>query len=301
MFEGLKKSIGALVDRISKIELKGEQLDSVLWDFKLTLLENDVGFEVAERICEDVKKRLVGMQVGRLEDRRKIVEDALRQALYEILRSERFVSLPDLAAQKRAKKEPLVVVFVGVNGTGKTTTIAKVANLLLQLGYSVVLAGSDTYRAGSIEQLEGHAKRLGIRLIRHEYGADAAAVAFDAITHARTHGLNVVLVDTAGRMQTNRNLMDEMQKIVRVTRPDLVVFVGDALTGNDAVVQAEQFSKFIPLDASILTKVDADAKGGSAISVSYVTKRPTIYIGVGQAYSDLIPFEPEFLVKKILG
>ena len=301
MFEGLKKSLGALVDRISKIELKEEQLDPVLWDFKLTLLENDVGLDVAEKICEDVKKRLSGIHVGRLEDRKKIVEDVLRQTLYEVLKPEKGVSLLDLAEKKRAMKEPLVVVFVGVNGTGKTTTIAKIAHLLVGKSYSVVLAGSDTYRAGSIEQLEGHAKRLGIRLIRHEYGADAAAVAFDAITHARTHGLNAVLIDTAGRMQTNRNLMDEIQKIVRVTKPDLVIFVGDALTGNDAVVQAEQFNKFIPIDASILTKVDADAKGGSAISVSYVTKRPTIYVGVGQTYNDLVPFEPEFLVKRILG
>ena len=301
MFEGLKKSLGALVDRISKIELKEEQLDPVLWDFKLTLLENDVGLDVADKICEDVKKRLSGIHVGRLEDRKKIVEDALRQTLYEVLKPEKGVGLLDLAEKKRAMKEPLVVVFVGVNGTGKTTTIAKIAHLLVGKSYSVVLAGSDTYRAGSIEQLEGHAKRLGIRLIRHEYGADAAAVAFDAITHARTHGLNAVLIDTAGRMQTNRNLMDEIQKIVRVTKPDLVIFVGDALTGNDAVAQAEQFGKFIPIDASILTKVDADAKGGSAISVSYVTKRPTIYIGVGQTYDDLVPFEPEFLVKRILG
>jgi len=301
MFEGLKKSLGALVDRISKIELKEEQLDPVLWDFKLTLLENDVGLDVAEKICEDVKKRLSGIHVGRLEDRKKIVEDVLRQTLYEVLKPEKGVSLLDLAEKKRAMKETLVVVFVGVNGTGKTTTIAKIAHLLVGKSYSVVLAGSDTYRAGSIEQLEGHAKRLGIRLIRHEYGADAAAVAFDAITHARTHGLNAVLIDTAGRMQTNRNLMDEIQKIVRVTKPDLVIFVGDALTGNDAVVQAEQFNKFIPIDASILTKVDADAKGGSAISVSYVTKRPTIYVGVGQTYNDLVPFEPEFLVKRILG
>ncbi len=260
-----------------------------------------MGLDVADKICEDVKKRLTGMQVGRLEDRKKIVEDALRQTLYEILKPEKSVSLLGLAENKRAAKEPLVVVFVGVNGTGKTTTIAKIAHLLLNKTYSVVLAGGDTYRAGSIEQLEGHAKRLGIRLIHHEYGADAAAVAFDAITHARAHGLNAVLIDTAGRMQTNRNLMDEMQKIVRVTKPDLVVFIGDALTGNDAVAQAEQFSKFIPIDASILTKVDADAKGGSAISVSYVTKRPTIYVGIGQTYDDLVPFEAEFLVKRILG
>ncbi|MEM2922324.1 MAG: signal recognition particle-docking protein FtsY [Candidatus Bathyarchaeia archaeon] len=301
MFEGLKKSIGALVERVSKTELSSKELDSLLWDFRLALLENDVGFTVAERICDDVKRRLTGIRIGRLEDKRKVVEDVLRQTLYDILKTEKQVSFLELAAKKRAMKEPFVVVFVGVNGTGKTTTIAKVAYLLLEKGYSVVLAGSDTYRAGSIEQLEGHAKRLGIRLIHSDYGADAAAVAFDAIAYARSHGLNVVLVDTAGRMQTNKNLMDEMQKIIRVTKPDLVVFIGDALTGNDAVEQAERFSRFVPLDASILTKVDADAKGGSAISVSYITKRPTIYLGVGQSYEDLIPFEPEFIIKKILG
>ncbi|MEM2094149.1 MAG: signal recognition particle-docking protein FtsY [Candidatus Bathyarchaeia archaeon] len=301
MFEGLKKSIGALVERVSKTELSSKELDSLLWDFRLALLENDVGFTVAERICDDVKRRLTGIRIGRLEDKRKVVEDVLRQTLYDILKTEKQVSFLELAAKKRAMKEPFVVVFVGVNGTGKTTTIAKVAYLLLEKGYSVVLAGSDTYRAGSIEQLEGHAKRLGIRLIHSDYGADAAAVASDAIAYARSHGLNVVLVDTAGRMQTNKNLMDEMQKIIRVTKPDLVVFIGDALTGNDAVEQAERFSRFVPLDASILTKVDADAKGGSAISVSYITKRPTIYLGVGQSYEDLIPFEPEFIIKKILG
>ena len=300
MFEGLRNSLSKLKNVISKTELKEEAVDPILWDFKMTLLSNDVGLDVADEICEDVKKQLLGTQVGRTEDKRRIVDTALRDALYKVLKTEMQVDLLGLAAEKRAKREALVIVFLGVNGTGKTTTIGKVTRLLLKNGYSVVLAAADTYRAGSIEQLEGHAKRLGVRLIRHEYGSDAAAVAFDAINHARTHGVNVVLIDTAGRMQTNRNLMDEMQKIVRVAKPDLVVFIGDALTGNDAVARAEQFSKLVRVDASILTKVDADAKGGAAISVSHVTKRPTIYLGVGQTYDDLVPFEPEYLIKKIL-
>jgi len=300
MFEGLRNSLSKLKNVISKTELKEEAIDPILWDFKMTLLSNDVGLDVADEICEDVKKQLLGTQVGRTEDKRRIVDTALRDALYKVLKTEMQVDLLGLAAEKRAERDVLVIVFLGVNGTGKTTTIGKVTRLLLKNGYSVVLAAADTYRAGSIEQLEGHAKRLGVRLIRHEYGSDAAAVAFDAINHARTHGVNVVLIDTAGRMQTNRNLMDEMQKIVRVAKPDLVVFIGDALTGNDAVAQAEQFSKLVRVDASILTKVDADAKGGAAISVSHVTKRPTIYLGVGQTYDDLVPFEPEYLIKKIL-
>lgn len=300
MFEGLRNSLGKLKNIISKTELKEESLDPILWDFKITLLANDVGLDVADEICEDVKKELLGTQISRTDDKKKMVDIALRDALLKVLEPEKQVDLLKLVAEKCAKKEPLIMVFLGVNGTGKTTTIAKVAHLLLNKGFSVVLAAADTYRAGSIEQLEGHAKRLGVRLIRHEYGSDAAAVAFDAINHARTHGVNAVLIDTAGRMQTNKNLMEEMQKIVRVTKPDLVIYIGDALTGNDAVAQAEQFSKLVRVDASILTKVDADAKGGAAISVSYITKRPTIFLGVGQTYDDLMPFEPEYLIKKIL-
>ena len=300
MFDGLRSSLSKLKNVITKSELKEEALNPILEDFKMTLLTNDVGLDVAEEICEDVKRQLLGTQISRTEDKRKIVDTALRDALDNVLKTETKVDLLGLAAEKRARREPLVIVFLGVNGTGKTTTIGKVAHLLLAKGFSAIIAAADTYRAGSIEQLEGHAKRLGVRLIRHEYGSDAAAVAFDAINHARTHGINAVLIDTAGRMQTNRNLMDEMQKIVRVAKPDLVIFIGDALTGNDAIAQAEQFSKLVRVDASILTKVDADAKGGAAISVSYVTKRPTIYLGVGQTYDDLVPFEPEDLIKKIL-
>lgn len=301
MFEGLRRSIGKLLDSVVKTELKGKELEALLWDFKLTLIENDVALSVADQICEEVERKLEGVEVKRFEDRRNIVEKALRETLYSVLVTERKVDLLDLAEKKRQTREPLIVVFIGINGTGKTTTIGKVAHLLLKKGYSVVLAGSDTYRAGSIEQLEGHAKRLGIRVIRHDYGADAAAVAFDAINHAKTHGINAVLVDTAGRMQTDRNLMEEMRKIVKVAKPDLVIFVGDALTGNDAVEQAQDFSKYVEFDASILAKADADAKGGAAISIAYVTKRPTIYLGTGQSYEDLTPFDPDFLIEKILA
>ena len=301
MFEGLKKSLGSALDKLSKTELKGEKLDSTLWDFKLALLENDVALSVTDRICNEVKRSLQGVEVKRFEDRKKIVEKSLREILYDILITEREIDLLDLAEKKREAREPLLIAFIGINGTGKTTTIGKVAHLLLKKGYSIVLAASDTYRTGSIEQLEGHAKRLGIRMVGHSYGADAAAVAFDAVSHAKAHGIDVVLIDTAGRMQTNRNLMEEMQKIVRVNKPDLTIFVGDALTGNDAVEQAKEFNKYVRIDASILTKIDADAKGGSAISIAYVTKRPIIFLGTGQYYDDLTPFKPSFLIEKILG
>jgi len=202
--------------------------------------------------------------------------------------------------EKRKKGEPYVIVFVGINGTGKTTTIAKLVQFLTKKGYSVVLACSDTYRAGSIEQLEEHAKRLGVRMIKHEYGADPAAVAYDTVNHAKAHGTNVVLIDTAGRIQTNRNLMNELAKIKRIVNPDMTILTVDSLTGNDAIMQAEEFHKSVGIDATILTKVDADVKGGSALSVTYVTKKPILFIGTGQKYEDLEEFKPEKFLELIL-
>ena len=204
-------------------------------------------------------------------------------------------------AEGKGEGEPLIIMFVGINGTGKTTTIAKVSKLLMGSGHTVVLASGDTYRAGAIEQLEEHARRLGVRVIKHRYGSDAAAVSFDAVQHARAQGIDVVLIDTAGRMQTNRNLMDELQKIKRVVQPDLTVMVLDALIGNDAVDQAQTFNEIVGFDAAILTKVDADAKGGSSLSVSYLTGKPVIYVGVGQEYGDLQPFDAAWFAEKILA
>jgi len=299
MFEKLRGKLNGFINRIATTELKPESLGPILWELKLALLENDVAMVVADHICKEVENRLVGKQVKRLEDRRRVVKETLREVLFETLQVPG-VNLIESVEKKRAVDEPYVIVFVGIHGTGKTTSIAKVARYFLKRNYSAVLACSDTYRAGSIEQLEEHARRLGVRTIKHQYGADPAAVAFDAVQYAKAHGINVVLIDTAGRMQTNRNLMQEMEKIARVIKPDLVLFVGDALAGNDAVIQAEEFSKFVHIDGSILTKVDADAKGGAALSISHVTKKPILFIGVGQIYDDLQPFNPEFLINRIL-
>lgn len=299
VFEKLRKSFSGAVDKISKTKLNGKKLDSTLSDFKLILLENDVALSVADQICESLKEKLEGVKIDRFKNPKETVKKNLKETLTDILTTEKRVDLLETAADKKKKREPFVIVFVGINGSGKTTSIAKVAKLLLNQGYSVVLACSDTYRAGSIEQLEEHAKRLGVRMIKHRYGADAAAVAFDAVKHAEARGVNVVLVDTAGRMETDKNLMMELEKIKRVVNPDLVMFVGDALTGNDAVAQAEEFDKFVHIDASILAKADADAKGGAAISIAHVTKKPIIYLGTGQRYEDLTPFEPGFLIEMI--
>jgi fused signal recognition particle receptor len=300
MFEKLKSGFKGLVNKVTTSELKSENLNPILSDFKMSLAENDVAFPVADKICDELEKRLVGVQVKRLEDRKKIVEENLRQVLLEVMLTDNKIDLLKMADEKRKKSQPFVLMFVGINGTGKTTTIAKVAQFFRDRGYSVVLAGADTYRAGSIEQLEEHGKRLGIRMIKGNYGGDPAAVAFDAVSHAKAHGTNVVLIDTAGRMQTNQNLMNELAKVKRVVGPDLSVLTVDSLIGNDAVMQAEEFNKAVGVDATILTKVDADVKGGSALSVTYVTQKPILFIGVGQTYKDLELFNPEKFINMIL-
>jgi fused signal recognition particle receptor len=259
-----------------------------------------VAVPVADYICREMEKRLEGVQVKRLEDRKEIVKTSLHEVLLEILTTKEEINLLENVERKRKMKEPYSILFVGINGTGKTTSIAKVAKFLMKKGYSVVLACSDTYRAGSIEQLEEHAKRLGVRMIKHKYGADPAAVAYDAISHARARGINVVLIDTAGRIQTNRNLMNELGKVKRVISPDVTILTVDALTGNDAVMQAEEFHKTVGIDGTILTKVDADVKGGAALSVTYVTRKPIVFIGTGQTYEDLQDFNPERFTQMIL-
>lgn len=300
MFEKLKSGLKGLVTKVTTTELKAENLRPILSDFKMNLVENDVAFPVAERICDEMEKRLDKIQVKRLEDRKKLVENNLREVLLEIMLTKNKIDFWKTAEEKRRKNEPFIIAFVGINGTGKTTTIAKVCRLLNKKGYSAVIACSDTYRAGSIEQLEEHARRLGIKMVKHNYGADPAAVAYDTISHAKAHGINVVLIDTAGRMQTNQNLMNELAKVKRVVKPDLTILTLDSLIGNDAVMQAEEFHKCVGIDATILTKVDADVKGGSALSVTYVTQQPILFIGTGQKYDDLQEFNPEKFIQMIL-
>ncbi len=299
MFEKLKAGLSGLIDKIMSVELKIEYLQSIFDDFKLSLIESDVAFPVVESICDSLISRLKFRRVRRLEDKEEIVREALREALLDILSVKDEVNLLEAIESKKRRGEPFVTLFVGINGTGKTTTIAKVAKMLMKRGYSIVLACSDTHRAGSIEQLEEHARRLRVRMIKHKYGSDPAAVAYDAIEHARAHGVNVVLIDTAGRIQTDYNLMEELRKIKRVIEPDLTILIVDALTGNDAVNQAEEFQKFVGIDGAVLTKVDADAKGGAALSVAYVTKKPILYIGVGPNYEDLEEFDPKRFISRL--
>jgi fused signal recognition particle receptor len=300
VFEKLRKGLSSAVNKIVVTELKAEKLRPILEELKLNLIENDVAVSVAYYIGDELVKRLDGVQVKRLGDRKAVVKEKLHQVLLEILTTNEEIRLLENIEKKQEMKEPYTILFVGINGTGKTTSIAKVAKFLMEKGYSVVLSCSDTYRAGSIEQLEEHSKRLGVRMIKHKYGSDPAAVAYDTISHAEARGINVVLIDTAGRIQTDRNLMSELGKIKRVVNPDLTVFVVDALIGNDAVMQAEEFHKSVGIDGTILTKVDADVKGGASLSVTQVTGKPIIFIGVGQNYEDIQTFDPEHFTQMLL-
>lgn len=291
MFDRLRSGVKGLVNKISTTELKPETLRNILSEFQMDLVENDVAFSVAELICSELEKRLTGLQIKRFEDRSVIIKKNLREIIIELIHVENGKSIIAIA-ENRNKKEPFSILFVGINGNGKTTTIAKVTNFLKKRSYSVVLAGSDTYRAGSIEQLQEHAANLKVRVIKHKYGADPTAVAFDAINHAKAQGIDFVLIDTSGRMQTNRNLMGELSKIKRITNPKLTILIVDSLTGNDAIIQAEEFQEKIGIDGVILTKTDADIKGGTALSVIYVTKKPILFIGNGQNYNDIKEFDP---------
>jgi fused signal recognition particle receptor len=301
MFEKLRSAFETLSNSITLKTLGNNELDRILQDFQLSLLDSDVAFEVVESIQNKLKQDLLGSKVKRTESTISLVKSRLAAVILEILKAPNPPDLQESIRKKRLQGAPFVVLFLGINGTGKTTTISKFAYMLKKNGYSAVVACADTHRAGAIEQMEEHARRLSIKSIAQKYGADPSAVARDAVIHAKTHSIDVVLVDTAGRMQTSRNLMEEMAKISRVTSPDLKIFVGDALAGNDAVSQAKEFAQYTNFHGAILTKADADAKGGSALSIAYATGKPILYLGVGQSYEDLIPFKPEEFVKATLG
>jgi fused signal recognition particle receptor len=300
VFEKLKQSFKGIVDKISKTGFTEKDLEPLIWELQIQLISNDVSVQVAEKICEELKTRLIGQEAPRFGVKLAPVKKALRESIEAVMVDKNNFDIFKMITDSKSKSEPFSIMFVGINGTGKTTTIAKFARLFIKNGFDVVIASGDTYRAGAIEQLEEHARRLDVKIIRHQYGSDAAAVGFDAIQHAKAKGMDVVLIDTAGRMQTNRNLMDELIKIKRVVKPNLTIMIIDSLIGNDATEQAMTFNDSVGFDATVLTKVDADAKGGSSLSVSYLTKKPVIYIGIGQGYDDLQPFDPSWFADKLL-
>jgi len=277
-------------------KIKASKLDELLWTLEVGLMESDVAVEVIEELKNDIRGELVGKRIKRGADLDRALTTAFKNSLRRVLSTERLV-FDDFI--KKSEK-PAVLMFVGVNGTGKTTAIAKIAHRLLRQKKSCVLAAGDTFRAGAIEQLTLHSEKLGVKIIKHQAGSDSAAVAYDAIEHAKARRKDVVLIDTAGRMQTNVNLMDEMKKVKRIAEPDLVIFVGDSLAGNDAVEQAREFDNAVGIDAVILTKIDADAKGGAALSIAHAVGKPIIFVSTGQEYEKFEVFDPDWMINRIL-
>lgn len=283
----LKTALGA------KARLSESEISEITWNLQMGLMESDVAMEVADAITAELKQKLSSAE---FKDPRGQVRGIFKETLVDILEAGGELDFLDFV---KNHEKPVKIVFFGINGTGKTTSIGKVAHLLKRNGLSVVVAAGDTFRAGAQEQLAKHAERVGVEMVHHQRGGDAAAVVFDAVKHAKATGIDVVLADTSGRMQSDADLMGEMEKIVRVNKPDFRVFVGDALTGNDAVEQAREFNSKIGIDATILAKCDA-SKGGAALSVSYITKKPIIFLGMGQGYDDLKPFDAREFVDEIV-
>ena len=291
---------GGIFSFVREKTIQEKHVDDILFELEMELLQGDVAMEVATEVVESVKNDLVGKKIKRSNDITEYTYLALRNAVSDIIDIPG-KSMTEMIEAKKAEGEPLVVMFVGINGTGKTTTIGKLANYYLKMGYTPVIAASDTFRAGAIEQVTYHADNVGVKIIKHQKGSDPAAVAYDAVEHAKAQGKELVLIDTAGRMQTNTNLMDEMKKIKRVSNPDLVIFVGDALTGNDATEQAKKFNEAIDIDGVILTKADADSKGGASLSIGYVIKKPIMFLGVGQGYDDIKEYDPEWMLDQLFS
>ena len=292
MFDRLKLAFSAVRSAVSEKELSDKDLDDVIFNFQIALIESDVAQSVAEALTNEVQKSLTGTKVDRSANPSEVVGERLSTVLQTAFARAGTVDLLANIKDKTQKThEPYTVLFLGINGTGKTTTVAKLGSYLQKNGLSVVCAAGDTHRPGAIEQLTEHAGRLQLKVVSQRYGADPAAVGRDGVLYAKAHHADCLLIDTAGRMQTNQNLMEEMAKIVRVVKPDFRVFVADALTGNDAVSQAELFNQHVGFDGAILTKADADVRGGAALSIVYSTGKPVIFLGVGQGYGDLVPFD----------
>ncbi len=278
------------------VEIKEQDVSEMLGSLELELIESDVALEVAEEIVKELRLRLIGQKIKKGE-LTQFIKRSIEETLVGIISADTF----DLVLRISSLQKPAKVMFIGTNGSGKTTTIAKVAHLLTAHEKTVVLAAADTFRAAAIEQLATHAERLGVKIIKRDYGADPTAVAYDAVSYATAHKLDAVLIDTAGRQETNFNLLNEMKKLRRVIQPDITIFIGESIAGNAIISQISEFKNEIGVDAVILTKLDCDAKGGTVLSISKVTGVPIIYLGTGQKYEELEKFDAQEIVRRILA
>ncbi len=294
---GKKGFFKKIKSKINKVEITEKEFDVYADELEMLLLENNVAMKVAEKIIKELKERIVGKELLKKEIEYEI-KDALKEIINKIL-IKPFNLIEKIKEKSTKEKEPYVILFCGVNGTGKTTTIAKIAQSLKDKNLNCVLAAGDTFRAASIEQIKKHGDRIGVKVINHDYGSDPAAVAYDAVEYAKKNNLDAVLIDTAGRMHTSKNLMKQIEKIAKVSNADTKIFVGESITGNDAIEQVKSFDWAIEIDGIILTKADIDEKGGTALSVGYVTEKPILYLGTGQEYDKIKPFNKKEFIKEL--
>ena len=290
---------GGVVEKGGRAIKAGKELDTLLEELEWALLEADMSSKAVTEVLEILKNQLLNSRLRKGAELSKVVEASLKRALTSLLKADYWDFLATVKKLVKSGDKPVIIMLVGVNGTGKTTTTAKIAHLLTEENLTVVAAAADTFRAGAIDQLKAHMDKLSIKCISGQRGGDSAAISRDAIEHAKARDVDVVLVDTAGRMQNKSNLMQELNKVHRVTQPHLVLFVGDALAGNDAVEQAVEFQQILKFDGAVLAKMDTDAKGGAGLSIAHATGRPIVLVGVGQNYTDLMQFEPEWLLEQL--
>jgi fused signal recognition particle receptor len=299
--ELVKLSLGTKLKGVfsSAITLNEDEIENFAESIRLSLLQSDVSYDTADAFVDDLKGKLKSAKLDRKNIRGELV-DEVRGSLFGMLKSTKPAVDLVQTIRERGAAEPVKILFLGPNGTGKTTTMAKIAHRLKEEGLTCIISASDTFRAAAIEQTEHHAQKVGVPVIKSTYGSDPASIAFDAISYAKAHKLNAVLIDTAGRQETNKNLIHEMEKMVRVAKPDITLFVGESTAGNQLSEQIREFAKFMKIDGIILTKLDCDAKGGNAISIAHVTGIPLAYIGTGESYDALVKYTPEFIVNAIM-
>jgi len=301
LFEKLKKIFSETAKSLGQKSISKKDIDNIFDELQISLMENDVAHEIVDELTSKIKNEVQNLKLERSEDSEQVITTKLYSFLSDLFLSTNNKTdiIQSILEKKRSKAGPYSIIFLGINGTGKTTTVAKFCKLLRDNGVTVVLAAADTHRAGAIEQITHHGNNLNVKVISQRYGADPSAVARDALEHARKNYIDAVLIDTAGRMQTSKNLMEEVSKIIRVIKPDMKIFVGDSLAGNDTVNQAREFFEYTKYDGSILTKSDADSKGGAAISIAYLTRKPILYLGMGQGYGDLEEFDYDAFLDSI--
>ena len=290
MFDKIRNTVSNISKIAVEKKISEEELNRTLEEFEINLLECELPFNLVEKLSQDLRNELINNTFSRNTEFNKIIKDRFTLSINNIFDQIEEIDLIELI---KSSEKPFKILIVGINGSGKTTTIAKIGNLLKTNNLSVVLVAADTFRAGAIEQIKEHANRLDIKIIAQKYGSDPAAVSRDGVEYSKLHNIDVVLIDTSGRVQTSNNLMQEISKIRNVINPNFTIFIGDSLTGNDLVSQAQEFYKFTEFNGSILTKVDADVKGGALLAVLSETSKPIIYIGTGQEYKDLEKFNKD--------